>query len=452
MTDDLNIPDFLDRRSKRRAAAPEERVEQPAVEPVASVGPASVDHERATRNAEQARLRRPAALSQTRLDAIAERAGAPPRAESAPVVEQQFVKGPLEQPAPGAGAEPRLAPIYDAACRALAEAKSVDEVKDVRDRSMAMRLYARQAKNRQLEADAFEIRLRAEERVGEMMEVQRETVGVASAGNPNWVSQKPDSVPTLAEAGIDKNLANRARKLHALSKEEFERVISEGRDAIMRGVEKQVLKSVEIASARAAYDARKEQGGAVEDLAALAAAGKRFGVIYADPPWSFEVYSGKGKQRSADRHYDTASLDDIAADDCALFLWAVMPELPGALHIIRQWGFEFKTVAFNWIKQNRSGEGLFWGMGYWTRANAEVCLLATRGAPQRLAMDVHQVIMCPVGEHSQKPDEVRGRIQRLLAGPYLELFARAPASGWTTWGNEVAPGGGGVSARPIDRD
>lgn len=128
-----------------------------------------------------------------------------------------------------------------------------------------MRLYAKQAKNRQLKADAFEIRLRAERRVGEMMDRgkdDRQTRG----GQGGKVSEKP----TLNEAGIDKNLANRARKLHALPAEEFERVVSEGREAVERGVERTVLKAVEIAQAREAYDARKEQGATVDSLTALA--------------------------------------------------------------------------------------------------------------------------------------------------------------------------------------
>lgn len=334
---------------------------------------------------------------------------------------------------------------YDAACRALAEAKAVDEVKNVRDQAMAMRLYARQAKNRQLEADAFEIRLRAERRVGEMMAAQPKATG----GDAMRVArdiQKPEHIVTLSDAGIDKNLANRARKLHALEADEFERVITEGREAVERGVERTVLKAVEIAAAREAYDARKEQGGTSSSLEALAADGRKFAVIYADPPWSFHTYSGKGKQRSAERHYDTASLADIAslpvqslaADDCALFMWAVMPELPGALEVIKAWGFEYTTAAFVWVKQNRSGEGVFTGMGYWTRANAEVCLLATRGSPMRLDMGVHQVILEPVAEHSKKPEEARKRIERLLAGPYLELFSRRQADGWTVWGNEIS--------------
>lgn len=189
-------------------------------------------------------------------------------------------------------------------------------------------------------------------------------------------------------------------------------------------------------------------GCTVKDLNSLVSSGKKFAAIMADPPWSFRVYSGKGKQRSADRHYNTASLDDIkalgptiellAADDCALFLWAVMPELPGALDVIASWGFTYKTVGFTWIKQNRGGDGIFTGMGYWTRANAELCLLATRGSPRRLAKDVHQIVQSPVSGHSRKPDEVALRIERLVSGPYLELFGRRAAPGWTVWGNEIS--------------
>lgn len=208
-------------------------------------------------------------------------------------------------------------------------------------------------------------------------------------------------------------------------------------------VQKPDTKDEEIPT-REQYEARKESGHTIEDLGAT---DKKYGVIYADPPWEFKVYSGKGKQRSADRHYDTQSLDFIkslpvetlAADDCALFMWAVMPELPGALEVIKAWGFEYKTVGFTWVKDTATDDQdkLFWGMGYWTRANAELCLLATRGSPKRLNADVHQVILRPRTKHSQKPDEARRRIERLIAGPYLELFAREKADGWDAWGNEI---------------
>ena len=113
-----------------------------------------------------------------------------------------------------------------------------------------------------------------------------------------------------------------------------------------------------------------------------------------------------------------------------------MPELRGALDIIVAWGFSYKTAAFVWVKTTAAGMPAT-GMGYWTRANAEICLLATRGAPKRLAKDVHQVVMAPRGEHSAKPEEVRRRIERLVGGPYLELYARRQAAGWTAWGNQV---------------
>lgn len=196
------------------------------------------------------------------------------------------------------------------------------------------------------------------------------------------------------------------------------------------------------------YEKQIEDGCTVEDLNLLIEQGKKFSVIYADPPWSFEVYSGKGKARSADRHYNTMSLEDIKAlpiqqlanDDCALFLWSVSPDLPGALAVIEAWGFTYKTAGFVWVKENEKSPGLHWGMGYWTRANIEMCLLATRGSPKRQAKDVHQVVMSPVGEHSRKPEQVSERIERLLPGPYLELFGRRPMAGWTVWGNQIIRG------------
>jgi N6-adenosine-specific RNA methylase IME4 len=185
----------------------------------------------------------------------------------------------------------------------------------------------------------------------------------------------------------------------------------------------------------------------VADLHALAASGVRFSVIYADPPWIFKTYSEAGKGRSAERHYGCLGLDRIAAlpvgplaaNNCALFLWCTWPHIARGTHveIMRAWGFEPKTAGFNWVKQNRSGQGLHLGMGFWTRSNSEVCFLGTRGKPRRFAADVRQVVLTPVGEHSAKPEEVRRRIERLVAGPYLELFAREQRPGWVAWGDQI---------------
>ena len=165
---------------------------------------------------------------------------------------------------------------------------------------------------------------------------------------------------------------------------------------------------------------------------------EKYDVVYADPPWKFRAYSKNGEQRSADRHYPTTSIDDIralpveklAAKDCALFMWVTFPCLLEGLSVLSAWGFTFKTVAFVWIKQNRKSDSLFWGMGYWTRSNAELCLLATKGNPKRVSARVHQVIISHVEEHSKKPPEARERIEQLMGDvPRIELFARQKADG-----------------------
>ena len=242
-------------------------------------------------------------------------------------------------------------------------------------------------------------------------------------------------------------------QLSRFESDHLERWIKDGR--IHPEMQRRDVVALRQALRREPYEEIIDGGCTVDDLNSLVRRGKRFAVIYADPPWSFKVYSGKGKSRSAERHYDCMSLDDIKAlpvsalslDDCALLLWCVWPELRGALDVIEAWGFTYKTVGFVWVKDNleagriaRAGGTLHWGMGYWTRANTEPCLLATRGTPQRRAKDVHQVIMAPVGEHSRKPEETHARIERLLAGPYLELFGRQPMAGWSVWGNQITRG------------
>lgn len=155
------------------------------------------------------------------------------------------------------------------------------------------------------------------------------------------------------------------------------------------------------------------------------------------------MWKGQGV---AERHYPTMALEDIKAlpvaqladKDCALFLWATFPLLPEALEVIQAWGFQFKTVAFTWIKLAPKSDKIHWGMGYWTRSNAEICLLATKGQPRRISKNVHQVIISHVEEHSKKPDEARRRIEALMGDvPRVELFARQATPGWDVWGNEV---------------
>jgi N6-adenosine-specific RNA methylase IME4 len=137
----------------------------------------------------------------------------------------------------------------------------------------------------------------------------------------------------------------------------------------------------------------------------------------------------------------------LAARDCVLFMWATDPMIPEALALGARWGFKFKTPAFYWAKTRRetsrrgaddNEETRFpMGTGYWTRANPEMCLLFTRGAPKRISPAVRKLMIAPRREHSRKPDETYGRIEALVAGPRLELFARQAWPGWTAWGNQV---------------
>lgn len=186
-----------------------------------------------------------------------------------------------------------------------------------------------------------------------------------------------------------------------------------------------------------------------------------YGVVLADPPWRFEVWSGETAVKARDSastytsaavHYQTMAPDEIEAlpianlmaESAVLFLWVSWPLLPQAMRLIEQWGFTYKTCAFDWMKARVNQIDLFrddadalMGMGYWTRANSEPCLLATRGKPKRLNADVRQGIIEPRREHSRKPDGIHERIERLVAGPYLELFARQKRPGWDVWGNET---------------
>ncbi len=166
-------------------------------------------------------------------------------------------------------------------------------------------------------------------------------------------------------------------------------------------------------------------------------------IIYADPPWK---YDQKGVEGAAERHYSTMSLEDIcrlpvesiSAKDSILFLWATFPQLPAALRVISAWGFHYKTVGFLWLKKNRKADSWFFGLGFWTRGNAEVCLIATRGNPKRTSAYVHQFIISPIEAHSKKPDIVRDKIVELAGDvPRIELFARQVTPGWDVWGNEV---------------
>jgi N6-adenosine-specific RNA methylase IME4 len=171
---------------------------------------------------------------------------------------------------------------------------------------------------------------------------------------------------------------------------------------------------------------------------------KKYKIIYADPPWS---YADKSLHRGgAERHYKTTetkqlsqiNVSSIADDDCILFMWATFPKIADALELISEWGFTYKTNGFTWIKKNKISKTNFWGMGRWTRSNAEICLIGVKGKPKRLNAGVHSVIESPISEHSKKPGIVKDEILRLVGDlPRLEMFARNSSEGWDVFGDEA---------------
>ncbi|MCL1904398.1 MAG: MT-A70 family methyltransferase [Oscillospiraceae bacterium] len=169
----------------------------------------------------------------------------------------------------------------------------------------------------------------------------------------------------------------------------------------------------------------------------------KYGCIYADCPWS---YRNKGGQGVAENHYRTMSNEDIynldvasiSAKDCILFLWVTFPNLQEGLQTVKSWGFEYKTLGFCWVKRNRKSPSWFFGLGFWTRSNPEICIIATKGKPKRISKAVHCVVDTPIEKHSKKPDIVREKIVELMGDiPRIELFARKKYDGWDCLGNEI---------------
>ena len=169
-----------------------------------------------------------------------------------------------------------------------------------------------------------------------------------------------------------------------------------------------------------------------------------FGLIMADPPWSFDNFSVAGEAKNAKAQYGCMSIDDIkamrvsalAADNCVLWLWATNPMLRQGIATLEAWGFEFKTAG-HWVKRTVNGK-LAFGTGYILRCAGEPFLIGTRGAP-KTARYVRSVIEGQIREHSRKPDQAFIEAERLMPDARrIEVFSRQRRPGWSNWGNETS--------------
>ena len=367
---------------------------------------------------------------------------------------------------------------YDEACRMLAEAVAVDEVVDVRNKANAMRIYARQAKNRDLEINAAQIRVRAERRLGEMIIEQRTTVGLAKGGKPYQsdltpsVEEEVERVPTLKEAGIDHKLSSRAQRIAEIGSIRFEALMSMMREQAGDG--RVIVDVLKIDAENEQRQKRRDLARAMSEATALSPSGQKVACVYADPAWK----RNQGvTNRSYENHYPTMSWDDICAmpvkdrllPDAWLFLWiprahmfalhkvqievtdvrtgeVVLAEvaMPLGWAVAQAWGFDAYSTAFVWTKTDDE-HPMDQGGGVLVYDQDEVLLMFKRGrglpkpATDEKFKSNHRERK---REHSRKPDHYRNMIRSMTGGvPVLELFARVDAdhplpADWIAWGNE----------------
>lgn len=322
----------------------------------------------------------------------------------------------------------------------LAECKRVDEAKSIRDKAEAIRAYLRQQNaSREAQNDAAEIKLRAERRLGELLQEQKARGERADRGNPKQKSHAATiAPPTLRDLGIEKTQAARWQDIAKIPEPKFEAYVKEQRERNDGEITTAGLRREHLGEVR--------RGERVANLAEIATGNTpldgsigTFPVIYADPPWRYEHV--ETESRAIENQYPTMSLldicnqpvSDIATDDAILFLWATSPKLAEAMRVVSSWGFEYRTCAV-WVKDKI-------GMGYYFRQRHELLLVATRGnMPTPAPADrPDSVIEAALGGHSVKPTLAYEHIERMYPTlPKVELFNRLPRKGWKVWGNQAA--------------
>lgn len=315
------------------------------------------------------------------------------------------------------------------ACRALAEAKQIEEVIDLRDRAQAVQHYMRQRGESALAMlDAAELKLRAERRLGELLAEMPKHPG----GRPT--ENQSHDVTGLSGLGIGRMDSSRWQKLASIDDEKWEEHIALKRQEGELTTAGALRLAKELQQPGKRDDPVVENGCTVDDLHALAASGKRFGCIYADPPWR---YDNQATRASTDNHYQTMAVEEIAAlpikelaaESSHLHLWTTNAFLFDCPRIMEAWGFDYKGM-YVWCKP-QIGIGNYW------RVSHEILLLGTRKNCPFQEHDAPSWGQFDRGRHSAKPEQIRHIIERVSPGPRLELFGRLAVDGWTVWGNEI---------------
>lgn len=315
-----------------------------------------------------------------------------------------------------------------AARKAIAEAKSIDEVKDIRDKAEAVRTYAKQAGlSQDIVNDAAEIKIRAEYKAGQLLREMEKNKGAKgqlrgkdSSGGHTMLPPE-DNTPKLSDLGVSKNESSRWQMLATIPAEDFEEKLRDERVAVRELTTNGMLRQAKANQHPTQVVVRGNQ--------------RPCGVVYADPPWEYEF--SETKNREIGNKYPTATVAEIIShapatlDNCVLFLWATAPKLLEALEVMHGWGFEYKTCAV-WDKE-------IIGMGYWFRGQHELLLVGVKGnvSPPNPELRVSSIFRERRGAHSAKPACVAEWIESAFPdSEKLEMYCRSPRPGWSTWGNE----------------
>jgi N6-adenosine-specific RNA methylase IME4 len=325
--------------------------------------------------------------------------------------------------------------LLSQARQAVAEARTVDEVKHVRDTAEALRVYAKQAgESLAIQNECAEVKLRAERKAGQLLREQGRKQGERDQTSSATTFDKPK----LDEIGITRDQSSRWKQVSQVPEPEFEAHVVAVKQA---GGELTSAGVVQLAKDRDRSDRKDEKRARSDALASspVPVVVERYQILCADPPWRYEANSTPDT-RSIENHYPTMSADQLAAveipaaDDAVLFMWATSPKLAEALDLMAAWDFGYRTCMV-WVKDKI-------GMGYYARQRHELLLIGRRGDVSVPDPEDRpdSVISAPRLEHSAKPQEAYDAIVRMYPDlPRIELFARGARQGWAVWGNEAVP-------------
>ena len=338
--------------------------------------------------------------------------------------------------------EPRELALITQADRLLAEASTIDEVKEIRDKAQAAQVYAKKiGLSRDIILQAATIKVLAQRRMGEILR----SLPLANSGPGNQYTGKLDRSHDatgpirLQDLGISKSDSSRAQQVASLPTPTFNRYVRECLDSGHEPTTAGLLRLAKQQKASSTVVADSELPAQFyNDLQQLIATGQRFATIYADPPWE---YDNQATRAATSYHYPTMTVQQIAAepvaqlaaDNCHLHLWTTNGFLPAAFTVINAWGFTYKS-CFVWVKPTL-------GIGNYWRVSHELLLLSVRGKLPFRDGGQRSWIELDRRGYSQKPEEIRALIEKVSRGPYLEMYGRSipdnPA--WTVYGNQLMP-------------